>query len=76
MNSDRAAAILLDEVGTVEARQIALTGQRSARRARSRKRFAFWTAVAAAIEGAREPQLTGEPGGSSSSAIRVQASAR
>jgi hypothetical protein len=45
-----AAALLRAQHGEAEARKIALTEQRRAKRARSKKRFAFWAEVAAQIE--------------------------
>lgn len=41
---------LLREYGAVEAGKAASREQRDARRARSRKRFAFWSGVAAELE--------------------------
>jgi hypothetical protein len=45
-----AVALLRERHGGADARKIALTEQRRAKRARSRKRFAFWADVAAGIE--------------------------
>jgi hypothetical protein len=45
-----AAALLRAQHGEADARKIALTEQRRAKRARSKKRFAFWADVAARIE--------------------------
>ena len=45
-----AVALLSDHHGEAEARKVALTEQRRAKRARSKKRFAFWADVAARIE--------------------------
>jgi hypothetical protein len=50
MKPSTAVALLLEQHGEAEARKIALTEQRRARRARSKKRFAFWADVAARIE--------------------------
>ena len=50
MKAPAAAALLRAQYGEAEARKIALTEQRRARRARSKRRFAFWTDVAAQIE--------------------------
>jgi hypothetical protein len=45
-----AVALLRERHGEADARKIALTEQRRAKRARSKKRFAFWGEVAARIE--------------------------
>jgi hypothetical protein len=45
-----AVASLREQHGEADARKIALTEQRRAKRARSKKRFAFWAEVAARIE--------------------------
>jgi hypothetical protein len=45
-----AAALLRAQHGEANARRIALTEQRRARHARSKRRFAFWADVAARIE--------------------------
>jgi hypothetical protein len=45
-----AVALLRAHHGEANARKIALTEQRRARRARSKKRFNFWADVAARIE--------------------------
>jgi hypothetical protein len=45
-----AVALLRERHGEADARKIALIEQRSAKRARSKKRFAFWGEVAARIE--------------------------
>ncbi len=50
MKAPAAVALLRDQHGEAIARKIALTEQRRARRARSKKRFAFWVEVAARIE--------------------------
>ena len=44
----------IDERGEAEARSTAIREQRQAHRARSRKHYAFWVAVASAID-ARKP---------------------
>jgi hypothetical protein len=44
------AAQLRERHGEANARKVALTEQRRARRARSKRRFAFWAAVATLIE--------------------------
>ena len=51
MKPSTAVALLLEQHGEAIARKIALTEQRRARRARSKKRFEFWAAVGARIEG-------------------------
>ena len=50
MKAPAAVALLRERHGEADARKIALTEQRRARRARSRRRFAFWDEVAARIE--------------------------
>ena len=50
MKAPVAVALLREQYGEADARKIALTEQRRARRARSKKRFAFWAEVAARIE--------------------------
>jgi hypothetical protein len=50
MEATAAAELLRERHGEAEARKIALTEQRRARRARSRRRVEFWAAVAARIE--------------------------
>ena len=50
MKAAAAAALLRAQHGESQARKIALTEQRRAKRARSKKRFAFWADVAALIE--------------------------
>jgi hypothetical protein len=54
MDVDAVVSILLEEHGNTKARERALREQQNARRARSRKRFAFWVAVASEID-ARQP---------------------
>jgi hypothetical protein len=46
----RAARLLIAKHGAADARRHALREVRSARRARSRMRFTFWTAVVAEID--------------------------
>jgi hypothetical protein len=50
MKAPLAVALLREQYGEAIARKIALTEQRRAKRARSKRRFAFWTDVAARIE--------------------------
>jgi hypothetical protein len=50
MKAPLAVALLREQHGESEARKVALTEQRRARRARSKKRFAFWGEVAAQID--------------------------
>ena len=50
MKVPAAVALLRERHGEADARTIALTEQRRARRARSKKRFNFWAHVAAQIE--------------------------
>ena len=50
MKVPAAVAVLRDRYGEANARKVALTEQQRARRARSKKRFAFWGEVAARIE--------------------------
>ena len=50
MKAPVAVALLRERHGEANARKIARTEQRRARRARSKKRFAFWADVAARIE--------------------------
>jgi hypothetical protein len=50
MKATAAAELLRNQYGEANARKVALTEQRRARRARSKKRFAFWGDVAARIE--------------------------
>ena len=50
MKVPAAVALLRERHGEADARKIALTEQRRAKRARSKKRFAFWGEVAALIE--------------------------
>jgi hypothetical protein len=50
MKAPAAVALLRERHGEANARMIALTEQRRARRARSKRRFAFWGEVAARIE--------------------------
>jgi len=49
MDVDAVVSILLED-GNTKARGKALREQQNARRARSRKRFAFWVAVASEID--------------------------
>jgi hypothetical protein len=49
MRAPTAAKILRDQHGEAEARKLALRELQSAKRARSRKRFNFWAAVAKSI---------------------------
>jgi hypothetical protein len=49
MKAPAAVALLRAQHGEAIARKIALTEQRMAKRARSKKRFAFWGEVAARI---------------------------
>jgi len=57
MDVDAVVSILLEEHGNTKARGKALREQQNARRARSRKRFAFWVAVASEID-ARQQALS------------------
>jgi hypothetical protein len=50
MKAPAAAAQLRERHGEANARKVALTEQRRARRARSKRRFDFWADVAARIE--------------------------
>jgi hypothetical protein len=50
MKAPAAVALLSDQYGEANARRIALREQRRARRGRSKRRFTFWTDVAALIE--------------------------
>jgi len=50
MKVDLAAALLVDGLGHIQAHKHALREQQKARRARSRKRFAFWMSVASEIK--------------------------
>jgi hypothetical protein len=50
MKAPAAVALLRERHGEADARKIALAEQRRAKRARSKKRFAFWADVAARIE--------------------------
>jgi hypothetical protein len=50
MKVPTAVAVLRERHGEAKARKVALTEQRRARRARSKRRFAFWADVAAQIE--------------------------
>jgi hypothetical protein len=50
MKAPAAVALLRERHGEAIARKIALAEQRRARRARSKKRFAFWADVAERIE--------------------------
>jgi hypothetical protein len=50
MKAPAAVALLREQHGEADARKIALTEQRRAKRARSKKRFEFWAEVAARIE--------------------------
>jgi hypothetical protein len=50
MKAPATVALLRAQHGEAIARKIALTEQRRAKRARSKKRFAFWADVAAQIE--------------------------
>ena len=50
MKAPAAAGLLRERYGEEEARRVALTEQRRAKRARSKRRFAFWTDVAAQIK--------------------------
>jgi hypothetical protein len=50
MKAPLAVALLREQHGEANARKIALTEQRRAKRARSKRRFAFWSEVAAQIE--------------------------
>jgi len=55
------AVALIDRHGADEAIKVALGEQRNARRARSRKRFAFWGAVASRIDGRNGRAETDRP---------------
>ena len=57
MQVDAAVSVLVSTHGETKARSKALREQHSARRARSRKRFEFWAAVASGIEARRSPEL-------------------
>jgi hypothetical protein len=50
MKVPSAATLLRERYGEANARKVALMEQRRARRARSKRRFAFWAEVAAQIE--------------------------
>jgi hypothetical protein len=50
MKVPAAVAVLRAQYGEANARMVALKEQQKARRARSKKRFAFWADVAARIE--------------------------
>jgi len=50
MKAPIAAALLRERYGDAKAQSIALRKQREARRARSRRRFKFWTEVTSTIE--------------------------
>jgi hypothetical protein len=50
MKAPAAAGLLRERYGEAEARKVALTEQRRARQARSKRRFAFWADVAAQIK--------------------------
>jgi hypothetical protein len=50
MKAPAAVALLRAQYGEAIARKVVLTERRRARRARSKKRFAFWADVAAQIE--------------------------
>ena len=50
MSADLAAARLVDALGDIQARKFALQQQQNARRARSRRRFTFWSAVESEIK--------------------------
>ena len=50
MKAPVAVTLLRDRYGEANARKLVLTEQRRARRARSKRRFAFWADVAARIE--------------------------
>jgi hypothetical protein len=50
MKATVAVALLRERHDEADARKVALTEQRRAKRARSKKRFAFWTDVVARIE--------------------------
>jgi len=50
MNEELAAALLVDALGHIQAYKHALREQQNGRRARSRKRFAFWMNVASEIK--------------------------
>ena len=50
MKAPVAVALLREQYGEADARKIALTEQRRARRARSKRRFAFWAGVTARID--------------------------
>ena len=56
MSAAAAAIILVGTHGNVKAHRQAQLEQQNARRARSRKRFAFWVAVASAIQ-VPDPQI-------------------
>ena len=57
MDVDAVVSILLEEHGNTKAHEKALREQQNARRARSRRRFAFWVAVASEID-ARQQALS------------------
>jgi len=53
---DAAVSILVSEHGETKAHSKALREQQNARRARSRKRYAFWVAVALGIDAQRSAE--------------------
>ena len=57
MKCEAVAAILIAEHGNATALRQAQREQHNARRARSRKRFAFWVTVAAKIGDSRSTRL-------------------
>jgi hypothetical protein len=80
MNEDLAAALLVDAVGHIRAHRRALREQQNARRARSRKRFAFWMRVESEItdlepacdENGKRPDGRGNESGIVGTALSVR----
>ena len=59
MGVDAAADLMVEEHGDAKAHKEVWLEQQSARRARSRRRFAFWSAVAEKIEERRSNSSLG-----------------
>jgi hypothetical protein len=55
MKVDAAVSTLVSAQGDAKARRRAILEQHNARRARSRRRYEFWVAVAAGIDAQRSP---------------------
>jgi hypothetical protein len=58
MKAPAAVAVLRERYGEANARKVAVTEQRRAKRARSKRRFTFWADVAMRIESGKGDSAT------------------